>query len=354
MKLFEPRRVARNAGWSSLRSSAERGRDRGQRGVGLGAVRPAGLRHVGPAAAALAAQHLGGLAHQIDRGEPRDEIGRDADDDARPCRLRWSPTSATTPEPSCFLPSSARLFRSLMSMPSTARAISLTSPTMRTPFASPPALRAAAHRELLLRLGEFALELAALVEQRGEARRHLFERRLQSRRPHSSRSRSRGSRPCAPPCRSALRCGARPPRRPRRSRPRSARCRRCGAHACRRTARPTSRACCRRLLAHRDDAHLVAVFFAEQRARAGGACVVERHQARRDRRILQHEIVGDVLDLLDLLGASWAWDARSRSAAGRARPASPSARRDRRAPGAAPRAADASPNGWRGSAPRRA
>ena len=31
------------------------------------------------------------------------------------------------------------------------------------------------------------------------------------------------------------------------------------------------------------------------------------------------------------------------------RPASPSARRDRRAPGAAPRAADASPNDWRGS-----
>ena len=42
---------------------------------------------------------------------------------------------------------------------------------------------------------------------------------------------------------------------------------------------------------------------------------------------------------------SSAWDARSRTAAGRARPASPSARRDRRAPGAAPRAGDASPNG---------
>ena len=65
-------------------------------------------------------------------------------------------------------------------------------------------------------------------------------------------------------------------------------------------------------------------------------------------------VVGDVLDLLDLLGASSAWDARSRSAAGRARPASPSARRDRRAPGAAPRAADASPNGCARIAPRRA
>src|SRR3954453_10588562 len=43
------------------------------------------------------------------------------------------PTSATTPEPSCFLPSSARPFRSLISIPSTARANSLTSPIMRTP-----------------------------------------------------------------------------------------------------------------------------------------------------------------------------------------------------------------------------
>ena len=107
-------------------------------------------------------------------------------------------------------------------------------------------------------------------------------------------------------------------------------------------------------LAHRDDAHLVAVFLAEQRARAGRDGVVDRHQPRGHRRVLQHDVVGDVLDPLDLLGASSAWDARSRSAAGRARPASPSAPRDRRAPGAAPRAADASPNGSARMALRRA
>ena len=103
-----------------------------------------------------------------------------------------------------------------------------------------------------------------------------------------------------------------------------------------------------RALAHGDDADLVAVFLAEQRARAGSARIVERHQARRHRRVLQHEVVGDVLDAARVPPPSSAWDARSRSAAGRARPASPSARRDRRAPGAAPRAADASRNGWRG------
>ena len=57
-----------------------------------------------------------------------------------------------------------------------------------------------------------------------------------------------------------------------------------------------------RILAHRDHANLVAVFLAEQSPRAGSPRVVERHQPRRHRRVLQHIVVGDVLDLLDLLG----------------------------------------------------
>ncbi len=47
---------------------------------------------------------------------------------------------ATTPEPTCFLPSSARLRRSLSSMPETARAINFTPLTWRTPSAPPRAL----------------------------------------------------------------------------------------------------------------------------------------------------------------------------------------------------------------------
>src|SRR5262249_42420641 len=39
----------------------------------------AGLRHVGPPAAALAAERLGALAHELDRVEPVGEIGGDAD-----------------------------------------------------------------------------------------------------------------------------------------------------------------------------------------------------------------------------------------------------------------------------------
>src|SRR6476620_313161 len=66
-----------------LRSGAGHGLfDRRQRRVSLGAVGPTGLRHVGPAAAALAAERLGALAHQLHRVETRGEIGGDADDDA--------------------------------------------------------------------------------------------------------------------------------------------------------------------------------------------------------------------------------------------------------------------------------
>ena len=48
--------------------------------------------------------------------------------------------------------------------------------------------------------------------------------------------------------------------------------------------------------AHRHHAHLVAIFLAEQRPRAGIARIVHRHQARGDLVILQHDIVGDILD----------------------------------------------------------
>ena len=72
----------------------------------LAAVGTAGLRHVGPAAAALAAERLGALAHQVDRVEARREVVGDADHDAGLAVL-VTPTMATTPEPSCFLPSSA-------------------------------------------------------------------------------------------------------------------------------------------------------------------------------------------------------------------------------------------------------
>src|SRR5689334_14117220 len=53
----------------SSTSAAERGLDSLQRIGGLGAIRAAGLRHVGPPAPALAAQRLGALLDEVDRVE---------------------------------------------------------------------------------------------------------------------------------------------------------------------------------------------------------------------------------------------------------------------------------------------
>ena len=51
-----------------------------------------------------------------------------------------------------------------------------------------------------------------------------------------------------------------------------------------------------RALAHRDHTHLVAIFLTEQGASTSFARIVHRHQARGDFVILQHHIVGNVLD----------------------------------------------------------
>ena len=50
-----------------LKRAADRRGDRIERSTRLGAIGTAGLRHVGLAAAALAAERFGRLAHQIDR-----------------------------------------------------------------------------------------------------------------------------------------------------------------------------------------------------------------------------------------------------------------------------------------------
>ena len=109
------------------------------------------------------------------------------------------------------MPSSARLLRSFISTPDTARAISLMPPTSRT--GSPPA-DAAAHGELAARLGEIALELAALVlDQRGETLGRLLDRRLQQAGDFVQRRLSAREMAARRIARSSPRDGARPPRR---------------------------------------------------------------------------------------------------------------------------------------------
>jgi hypothetical protein len=70
--------------------------------------------------------------------------------------------------------------------------------------------------------------------------------------------------------------------------------------------------------AHGDDAHLVAVFLAEQRARARGDGVVDRHQPRGDGRVLENDAIGDVLDARSSAGSTglgWVKSKRRRSRA---------------------------------------
>src|SRR5205823_5028836 len=52
---------------------------------------------------------------------------------------------------------------------------------------------------------------------------------------------------------------------------------------------------------HGDDAHLVAVLFAEERHRAGGDRLLRRLDDGVDRRVLQHVLVNNLLDVEQLL-----------------------------------------------------
>src|SRR6266849_2773136 len=67
---------------SGLRVDRKHRGDGIERGLGLGAVGPAGLSHIGPAAPALAAERFRAFAHQLDRVVALGQILGDADDDA--------------------------------------------------------------------------------------------------------------------------------------------------------------------------------------------------------------------------------------------------------------------------------
>ena len=147
--------------------------------------RPAPCR---PAAAALAAERSGGDADQIDGAEAAGQVVGDGNDGARLAVL-GNADKVTTPEPRLFLPSSARPFRSFGSTPVTtlprnftpAISLRLHRPSRRR---RPPPMR-----ELPLGLGQFALQLAALVHQRFDARQHVRGLNLQRWRQASLRAR---------------------------------------------------------------------------------------------------------------------------------------------------------------------
>ena len=243
-----------------------------------------------------------------------------------------------------------------MSMPVTARASSLTSPTLRTPLSPPAACRRrrpwrASSSRRRVRARASCARRAARATRAGMSSSDT----LQFRRRRFSELNLRVERPCAPPCRSAPRCGGR--RRRRRCRRRTgdqadvAGAADMGAAA--ELDRPAEAVAGRR--SPIATTRTSSPYFSPNSARAPDARASSSAIRRVvDRRSSAARCRWRCPRPARSPRASSAWYARSRSAAGRARPASPSARRDRRAPGAAPRAADASPNGWRGSRARRA
>src|SRR5262249_24450927 len=140
---------------------------------------PSRLGHVRPPAAALAAEDLGALAYQIDRGEARGEVVGDADDDTGLALLgdaddgdhpRAQALLALVGEAAQVLQINALdCARQKLHVADHAHAIGALRPS------------AAAHGKLLLSLRKLAFEAAPLVEHLRQALRHLFERRLELR-----------------------------------------------------------------------------------------------------------------------------------------------------------------------------
>ena len=122
-----------------------------------------------------------------------------------------------------------------------------------------------------------------------DPRRHFLQRRLQLAPPHSAQAEPACWRPCAPSAPVSASIRRTPAATPESDTPGNEPDVAGAAHmrAAAEFDRPAQRVA--GPLTHRHDAHLVAVFLAEQRARAGGPRIVQRHQPGGDGRILQHD-----------------------------------------------------------------
>src|SRR5258707_9266331 len=136
--------------------AAEGALDRLKRRLGFGAIGAAGLRHVGFPAAALAAQDLGGPAHQIDGREPRHEIRRHADDDAG-LAVRGAGDKSNDAGPKLFL-ALVREALQILDFDALDHAGQELHVADHAHAIGAIAARAATHGELLLRLRQLALE----------------------------------------------------------------------------------------------------------------------------------------------------------------------------------------------------
>src|SRR5262249_15608904 len=131
-----------------------------ERRLRLAAVRAAGLRHVGAAAAALAAERLRAPAHQLDRVEALGEIGRDPDHEARPAFIGHADDGDDTGADLLLAVVGEAL--QILDLDAGHRA-GQELDIADLADAVLAGASAAAHRELAPRVGEFALEPLAVV-----------------------------------------------------------------------------------------------------------------------------------------------------------------------------------------------
>ena len=317
----------------------------------------AGLRHIGAPAAALAAQRLGALLRTQD--STADEAAGEIVASPRPHRPALpsgADSTATTPDRRRFLSPSSAGTAMVLQVDAADRCAPELDAASTSPTLARRARRSRRPSRVSSCVGQLAFQPPALVQHLRDPRDDLstgdFESAGELRAAPGPRRRD-GARGVAGQRLDAAHAG-RDARSRRRSR--SGRCRRCAARACRRKARPTMPMAFPRawLRAHGDDAHLVAVFLAEQRhARRDAIASSSAISRGRDRRVLQTRalaISSTAAISSRVIGLGCEKSKRSR----RARPASPSAPRACRAPGAAPRAAGGSPNGCGGCRVRRA
>src|SRR6266566_838037 len=150
--------------------------DRFERGVCLGAVRTASLRHVRAPPAPFAAERLGAFAHQVDGGEAGGQVSRDADHDAGLALLCDANDGDDTGTQAllAFVGEAAQVLEiDALDRARQKLHVAHETHTVRV-------LRStAAHGELLLRLRQLALKAAALLKHLRETLRHIVERRLE-------------------------------------------------------------------------------------------------------------------------------------------------------------------------------
>ena len=152
--------------------AAERRRNGGERVIGLGAVGAASLRHVGLAAAALAPKHRRCFAHQVNGRDTRYQIGCYTDHNAGLAVLTGGDERHDA-GPKLFLALVGKAFQ-VLDVDAGNRARHQLDIADHSHAVGALAPGTATHGELLLGLGELALQLAPFIDHLSKTARQIL------------------------------------------------------------------------------------------------------------------------------------------------------------------------------------